>query len=146
METVRAKVSLQQAIALAEQRSGVAISAKFEVEDGKFSLSVYTAKKGIEPDAEHNELAELSGDPTLPAWQPKEEIFADASHIKRASMHLTLLQRSRSKLSDVIAKALAQQPGDVYSVTPDVVDRKPKFHVAIATGGGKSAVVDIEGS
>ena len=61
------KVSLLQGIALAEQRSAVAISAKFEVEHGKLSLSVYTAKNGLEPDAEHNVLAELSGDPTVPA-------------------------------------------------------------------------------
>jgi hypothetical protein len=140
-----AKVSLQQGIALAEQRSGVAISAKFEIEDGKFSLSVYTAKKGIEPAPEHNVLAELSGDPRLPEWQPQEEIFSDAPHIERASMHLTALQRSRTKLSGVIAKALAQQPGEPYSVTPELVGTKPKYHIAIATGGGKSTVIDVEG-
>jgi hypothetical protein len=40
-----AKVSLQQGLAAA-QRQGQPISGKFEVEDGKFQLSVYTANDG----------------------------------------------------------------------------------------------------
>src|SRR5262249_32657396 len=36
-----------------------AISAKFELEEGKLSLSVYTAEKGLDTDAEHNVLKEL---------------------------------------------------------------------------------------
>jgi hypothetical protein len=40
-----AKVSLQQGLTAA-QRQGQPISGKFEVEDGKFQLSVYTANKG----------------------------------------------------------------------------------------------------
>ena len=40
-----AKVSLQQGLAAA-QRKGQPISGKFQVEDGKFQLSVYTANKG----------------------------------------------------------------------------------------------------
>ena len=40
-----AKVSLQQGLTAA-QRKGQPISGKFEVEDGKFQLSVYTANNG----------------------------------------------------------------------------------------------------
>jgi uncharacterized membrane protein YkoI len=40
-----AKVSLQQGLAASEQQ-GKPISAKFEVDDGKLQLSVYTAKEG----------------------------------------------------------------------------------------------------
>jgi hypothetical protein len=40
-----AKVSLQHGLTAA-QRQGQPISGKFEVEDGKFQLSVYTANKG----------------------------------------------------------------------------------------------------
>jgi uncharacterized membrane protein YkoI len=40
-----AKVTLQQALTAAAQQ-GRPISAKFEVEDGKLQLSVYTAKDG----------------------------------------------------------------------------------------------------
>jgi hypothetical protein len=41
---ISAKVSLQQGLTAA-QRHGQPISGKFEVEDGKFHLSVYTANK-----------------------------------------------------------------------------------------------------
>jgi hypothetical protein len=40
-----AKVNLQQGLAASEQQ-GKPISAKFEVDDGKLQLSVYTAKEG----------------------------------------------------------------------------------------------------
>jgi hypothetical protein len=139
-----AKVDLARGIARAEAQGGRAISAKFELEDGKLSLSVYTAKKGIEVDAEHNVLAELSGDPTQSEWTPKEQVFADAKHLTRASYHLTLVQRSKTSLTAVIAKALAKQPGQVYSVEPAIHERSPIFHVLIATAGGGHAKVDVE--
>lgn len=43
-----AKVNLQEGRAASEQE-GQPISGKFEVEDGKFKLSVYTAKEGKSP-------------------------------------------------------------------------------------------------
>jgi hypothetical protein len=49
---------------------------------------------------------------------PKSEVFEDKEHITRAAMHLTLLQRAKTTLTEVIAKASAKQPGTVYSVTP----------------------------
>jgi hypothetical protein len=138
------KIGLAEGIALAERKGGTAISAKFELEDGKLSLSVYTAKSGLDADAEHNVLAELSGDPTQSQWQAKEHVFADIKHITRASYHLTLVQRSRMNLSAVIAKAIAKQPGQVYSVEPAIHERSPIFHVGIATAGGGHVNVDIE--
>ena len=138
------KIGLAEGIALAERKGGAAISAKFELEDGKLSLSVYTAKSDIDADAEHNVLAELSGDPTQPEWQAKEEVFTDIKHITRASYHLTLVQRSKTSLAAVIAKAQALQPGQVYAVEPAIHARSPIFHVAIATAGGGHVNVDIE--
>jgi hypothetical protein len=139
-----AKVGLERGIAQAERQGARAISAKFELDEGKLSLSVYTATKGIEPDAEHNVLAELSGDPTQADWQPKEEAFVDGKHLTRASYHLTLVQRSRTTLTAVIAKALAKQPGQVYSVEPAVHEHTPIFHVLIAPPAGGSVKVDVE--
>lgn len=138
------KIGLAEGIALAERKGGTAISAKFELEGGKLSLSVYTAKSGVDADAEHNVLAELSGDPTQAEWQAKEEVFADIKHITRAAYHLTLVQRSRMSLAGVIAKALAKQPGQVYSVEPGIHERSPIFHVGIATAGGGHVNIDVE--
>src|SRR5262245_14947374 len=52
------------------------ISAKFELEDGKLSLSVYTAGLGLDVDAEHNALREHAGSPEGAAWDPQVEVFA----------------------------------------------------------------------
>src|SRR5712672_2069860 len=54
-----AKINLQQGLA-ASQQQGKPISAKFEVDDGKLQLSVYTAKEGkvlrAEPITEGDDL------------------------------------------------------------------------------------------
>lgn len=139
-----ARIDLEQGIVQAERQGALAISAKFELHEGHLSLSVYTAKQGIAADAEHNVLAELSGDPTQPSWQPREEIFADPKHLTRASYHLTLVQRSKLALTQAIAKALAKQPGQVYSIEPGIHERSPIFHVLIATSGGGHVNVDVE--
>src|SRR5207245_5684827 len=57
----KSKLSLLAGIRQASQGSAKAISAKFELEDGKLSLSVYTAEKGLAVPAEKNVLQELSG-------------------------------------------------------------------------------------
>jgi hypothetical protein len=138
-----AKVDIAQGIAEAERHGARAISAKFEIDAGKLALSVYTAKTGIEADAEHNVLAELSGDPGRAEWHPKEEIFTDVKHLTRAAYHLTLVQRAGMSLTTVIAKALAMQPGQVYSIEPAVHERSPIFHVLIATPVGGQLRVDV---
>src|SRR5262245_48671459 len=54
------KISLSDGIRQSEKQYGVAISAKFELEDGALNLSVYNAKEGRSKDAEHNVLTERS--------------------------------------------------------------------------------------
>jgi hypothetical protein len=89
-----AKISLESGIKEAEKIAGPAISAKLELEHDALSLSVYSAKNGLEKDAEHNVLVELAGDPTKAKWEPKTEVFEDKAHLARAAAHLTLIQRS----------------------------------------------------
>src|SRR5437879_11617616 len=55
----KSKLSLLAGIRQASQGSAKAISAKFELEDGKLSLSVYTAEKGLAVPAEKNVFQEL---------------------------------------------------------------------------------------
>ncbi len=138
------KHSLTDGIKQAEKASGAAISAKFEVEDGKLSLSVYTARNGREKDAEHNTLMELSGEPTAAEWQPKTEVFADKEHIARSATQLTLLQVSKLSLADVVKKASAVQKGTIYSAIPTVKNGKPVVVVLFATPDGKSATVNVD--
>lgn len=141
----QAKVSLAEAVAQAEKETGVAISAKFEVEDGKFWLSVYTAKTGVKNDAEHNELIELKGEATGASWQPATEVFEDKKHLTRSAMHLTLVQVSKLSLSEAIKKGQAAGAGTVYSAIPAVKDGRPVYALKIATTQGRSQDLLIDG-
>ena len=132
----QSKHSLADGIRLTTKSTEVPISAKFELDDdGKLSLSVYTAEKGLTTDAEHNVLKELSGSPEATEWNPEAEVFKDPEHLKRAAEELTLMTLSQMPLLDVIAKAQKQQPGTVFSVTPVVVGHQPKFNVLVANNG-----------
>ena len=135
------KHSLADGIRQATKSTEVPISAKFELDDnGKLSLSVYTAENGLTTDAEHNVLKELSGSPETTAWNPEAEIFKDPEHLKRAAEQQTLMALSQMPLLDVIAKAQKQQPGTVFSVTPVVVGHQPKFNVLVANNGRVTAL------
>src|SRR5262249_40528636 len=109
-----AKHSLIEGIQQAQKENGPAISAKFEFEDRKLMLSVYTAKAGIEKDAEHNVLMELNGEATKPKWEPKTEVFADKAHLARSAEQLTLMQLTTLSLEGAAKKAVALKKGTVY--------------------------------
>lgn len=112
-----------------------AISAKFELEDGKLSLSVYTVEKGLAVGAEHNVLKELAGSPLEAKWNPKGEVFMDVPHVSRASEQLTLMALTPLSLLDIIKKAEKDQAGTVFSITPVLHDRKGAFVVLVAAQG-----------
>ena len=56
-----------------------------KLEDGKLSLSVYTAEKGLSIPPEQNVLQELSGSSEQDKWQPTVEVFKDVPHVARSS-------------------------------------------------------------
>lgn len=127
------EAGIKQAAAKAPE---AAISAKFELDDkGELSLSVYVAEKGLNVDAEHNVLEELSGSPTSEKWTAETEVFKDVEHVARSAEQLTIVALSKMPLVDIIAKAQKDQPGTVYSVTPNMRDRKAVFVVLVADKG-----------
>lgn len=146
-ETVRriaqSKHTLVQGIRQAAKTQGAPISAKFEFEDGKFWLSVYTAKAGIEADAEHNTLIELKGEPNAAAWNPNVEVFEDKKHLTRSAMQLTLLQQSKLDLAAVVEKAAANEKGVPYSAIPAFKNGKGIVVVKFATPDGTSHSIDV---
>jgi hypothetical protein len=124
---------IQQAAAKSPE---VAISAKFELDDnGKLSLSVYTAEKGLDVDAEHNVLKELANSPAPEKWSPEVEVFKDVEHVSRSAQQLTLMALTKLTLLDIVKKAEKDQPGTVFSITPVLRDRKAQFAVMVAAGG-----------
>jgi hypothetical protein len=140
------KHSLAEGVQAAQKENGVAVSAKIEFEDGKLWLSVYTAKAGLEKDAEHNVLVELKGDTTTAKWEPKLEVFEDKKHLARSAAQLTAMQSTTLTIEDVIKKAAAQKKGTVFSVIPAVKDGRTVFDVLLATPAGKSVHLTIDES
>src|SRR5437762_13118998 len=97
----KSKLTVLDGVRQAAKGGAVPISAKFELEDGKLSLSVYTAEKGLSVPADHNVLQELSGSPEEEKWAPKTEVFKDVAHVARSSEQLTLMALSKSSLATV---------------------------------------------
>jgi hypothetical protein len=93
-----AKVSLQQGLAASEQQ-GKPISAKFEVDDGKLQLSVYTAKEGkfFEVLIDHVTGKVLRAEPIsenddLSAAKEQNEAMADAKTSLQAAVDKTIAE------------------------------------------------------
>jgi hypothetical protein len=127
-----AKISLKQGIAQVAKGTEVPIEAKYEMEDGKFMLSVYTSAKGVDTAAEDNSFNEYGGEATAATWAPKKEVFADLKHIARSAQYHTLLSMTKITIPSIIQKASAQ--GTVFSVKEKVRSGKPVFEVMTVKG------------
>jgi hypothetical protein len=136
----KSKQSLVGGMRQAAHGNAAVISAKFELEDGKLSLSVYTAEKGLSVPPEGNVLQELSGSPEQDKWTPQVEVFKDVPHVARSAEQLTLMSLSRKNLAAVIAEVRKTHPGTVFSITPSIKNHKPVAVVLIAQKGKVTTV------
>src|SRR6266478_519128 len=100
----KAKHTLLDSVRQSAEGGAVPISAKFELEDGKLSLSVYTAGKGLSVAPERNVLQELSGSPVAEKWAPSVEVFKDVPHVARSSQQLTLMALGKASLVQIIER------------------------------------------
>ena len=131
----KSKRTLLDGIRQASQGSAAAISAKFELEDGKLSLSVYTAEKGLAVPAEKNVLQELSGSPEQDKWSPKVEVFKDVPHVSRSAEQLALMAIGHKSLAELIGQVEKKCPGKVFSITPVVKNHRPVAVILVAQKG-----------
>ncbi len=126
-----ANVSLQQGL-IASEREGQPISGKFEVEDGKLQLSVYTAKDGkfFEVIVDHK-----TGDIA------KVEPIAGGEDLTHAKSQKAAIDRAKVKLVEATAKAKGQVP-DVLAVSavPALKSDRPVAEVVLLTGSRFSKV------
>lgn len=129
----KSRHSLAEALQQLSKSAEVPISAKFEIEDGAFSLSVYTAGKGPAVCAARNLLQEYAGSPEAETWKPSVEVFKDVEHVARSAQQLTLTSLASVSLLDVVKKA--EKAGTVYSIEPVLKDRRPQFTVLVAHAG-----------
>src|SRR5439155_25529072 len=69
----KSKHTLIDGVRQTAKGGAVPISANLELEDGKLSLSVYTAEKRLSVPAEKNVRHELSGSPDGDKWTPDDQ-------------------------------------------------------------------------
>jgi hypothetical protein len=137
-----AKISLTQGISQVAKGTEVPTEAKYEMEDGKLMLSVYTSAKGFDTAAEDNSFNEYGGEATAVTWAPKKEVFSDLKHIARSAQYHTLLSMTKITIPAIIQKASAQ--GTVFSVKEKVRNGKPVFEVMIVSGNtAKTTFYDL---
>jgi hypothetical protein len=137
----KTKLTLADGVRQATKGGAVPISAKFELEDGKLSLSVYTAEKGLSVAPEKNVLQELSGSPEDQKWMPKVEVFKDVPHVARSSEQLTLMALGNTSLVNTIARVQKAQSGTVFSVAPVIRNHKPAAEILVADKGKVKEII-----
>jgi uncharacterized membrane protein YkoI len=120
-----AKISLQQGLAASEQ-AGQPISAKFEVEDGKLQLSVYTAKDGKPFEAVVNHVT---------GKVLKIEPITEGEDLAAANAQSAAMGKAKISLKESVDKAMAQSANArVISVVPSLKDGRPMVSVVLLDG------------
>ena len=120
-----AKVSLQQGLAAA-QRKGQPISGKFQVEDGKFQLSVYTANNG--------QFSEVLVDYST-GKIAKSEPITQGGDMDIAKSQSGALAKAKIDLKAAVNKAVKGSRGfRAVSVTPGLKDGHAIASVVLLKG------------
>jgi hypothetical protein len=96
-----AKVSLEKGIG-ASKASGTPISAKFEVEDGKLQLSVYTAKG--------DSFSEVVVDHKT-GKVAKTEPITGGDDLTAAKSQNQAMSKAKTSLQDAVSKAVKREQG-----------------------------------
>jgi hypothetical protein len=120
-----AKVTLQQGLSAGEAQ-GQVISGKFEVDEGKFQLSVYTAKGAA--------LQEVIVDYTTGKIL-KAEPLSEADDIAAGKKQVAVMAKASTTLEDAVDKAEKQTPGfRAVSVEPKSKANHPVAMVTLVKG------------
>src|SRR5215470_17502846 len=125
-----AKVTLQQGLT-ASEREGRPISGKFEIEDGKLQLSIYTEKAGkfFEVIVNH-----VSGSVV------KTEPITEGDDLAEAKAQSAAMAKAKSDLKSATEKAAAG--GRAVEVTPELKDGHAVASVVVAKGGKLETVTE----
>lgn len=117
-----AKVSLQQGLASSIQE-GQPISAKFEVDDGKLQLSIYTAKDG--------KFFEVLVDCT-DGKVTKVEPITEGEDLAAARSQIAAMAKTKISLKEAVVKATAQSTdARAVSVVPGLKDGHPVASIVL---------------
>jgi hypothetical protein len=119
-----AKINLQQGLAAGEQQ-GKPISAKFEVDDGKLQLSVYTAKEGkfFEVLVNHVTGKVLRAEP-----------ITEGDDLAAATEQNAAMANAKTSLQAAVDKTMAQSANTrAVSVVPSMKDGRPIASIDVLT-------------
>lgn len=120
-----AKVSLQQGLAASEQE-GQPISGKFEIDRGKFQLSVYTSKNG-----KFSEVLVDYGTGQVEKVEP----ITNGEDLAAAQSRSAAMAEAKTSLREAVEKALGQAAGfRAVSVVPDLKDGRAIASVLLLKG------------
>jgi hypothetical protein len=120
------KVNLQQGLT-ASEREGQPISGKFEMDEGKLQLSVYTAKEGKFYEVIVNHMTGAIA---------KVEPITEGEDLAHAKSQKAALDRAKVNLADAATKAKGQAKGEaadvlVVSVIPALKDDRPEATIVL---------------
>jgi len=126
-----AKIPLEKALEVASNQ-GKPISAKFEVEDGKLQLSVYTEKAG--------KFSEVLVD-YLTGSVAKVEPITEGDDLKEARSQDAAMQQAKTSLAAATRKALAENAGSkAVSAVPSIQGGRAVAAVTLAGAQGTKTV------
>jgi hypothetical protein len=110
----------------ASEREGTPISAKFEIDDGKLQLSVYTMKG--------DSFTEVVADPKTGAIKEAETI-KDADDLKAATAQKAAIARAKVELLTATETAVKANAGSrAVSIYPRLQDGSPTAEVTLLEG------------
>ena len=121
----QAKVSLNQGL-LASAHEGTPISAKFEMEDGKLQLSVYTMKA--------DKFAEVGVDP-ISGKVVNVEAITEGEDLAAAKAQSDAMKKAKKSLGEALQEALKANKGyKAVSVIASLKDGHAVAELALAKG------------
>ena len=115
----------------ASEAQGTPISAKFEIEDGKLQLSVYTVKEG---GFMHEDFMEVVADPNTGAIA-KSETITDAGDLKEAAEQKAAMAKAKVPLLTATETAVKTNAGSrAVSVVPELKNGQAVAEVTLLEG------------
>src|SRR5262249_9544577 len=110
---------------------GTPISAKFEIEDGKLQLSVYTMKEG---GFMHEDFMEVVADPQTGAIAKAEKI-TDTDDLKAATSQSAAMAKAKVSLFTATETAVKGNPGfRAVSIVPELKNGQATAEVTLLEG------------
>ena len=120
-----ATATLQGALKASEAQ-GTPISAKFEIEDGKLQLSIYTIKG--------NDFTEVVADPNIGAIAKAERI-TDADDLKEATEQKAAMAKAKVPLLTATETAVKANAGSrAISIVPELKSGQATAEVTLLQG------------